>query len=133
MENDDDHETRLNIVYSNDHEHRNSYDKTTYLLPDGSNTVISEQLADAATENRAEGDFEYKINKEKLYLSETAGMTAHWNSGKGYTENSEAPISQSLWTRNISMQNRLSMIIKKDDYKGVAVNSLVTYEKSRRR
>ena len=50
--NDDDHETRLNIVYSNDHEHRNSYDKTTYLLPDGSNTVISEQLADAATENR---------------------------------------------------------------------------------
>ena len=48
--NDDDHETRLNIVYSNDHEHRNSYDKTTYLLPDGSNTVISEQLADAATE-----------------------------------------------------------------------------------
>lgn len=126
--NDDDHETRLNIVYSNDHEHRNSYDKTTYLLPDGSNTVISEQLADAATENRAEGDFEYKINKEKLYLSETAGMTAHWNSGKGYTDNSEAPISQSLWTRNISMQNRLSMIIKKDDYKGVAVNSLVTYE-----
>lgn len=120
-------EANVNLVYLNDREHRDSYEQTTYMLPDGTATVVEEQMASVVTENRLEGDFSYKLNKERSYVNNELSFSGGWQRGRGNL-NSEQAIAQRQVINTFSVSNRLHYIHKSDAYKGVEVNSRIRLE-----
>lgn len=117
----------MGIVYFNDHEKRNSYAETTYMLPGGSNTIIGEQMHDGNNTDRLEGNFSYEINREKLFFNEKMGLKGLWNRDKGIV-NTGRSIDQSLRMNDFRFVNELHGIVKKNDYRGVDISSKLTYE-----
>lgn len=120
-------EVNVNLVYLNDHEHRDSYEQTIYLLPDGMRTVVDEQMASAVTEDWLEGSFSYKQNAERKYVNEELAFSGGWQRGRGNLSGGQ-DIRQFQRINTFRLSNRLHYIRKSGDYKGVEVTSDVDME-----
>lgn len=115
-------EINVNIVYMNDHEKRNSYEQTIYMMPDGSPNAIEEEMASASTINKLEGNISYNRNKENNYLANDVSFSSEWERGIGNIFN-EQDINQSLKMKTFQASNALHWIRKKDEYKGIELES----------
>lgn len=117
----------VGLVYFNDHESRNSLAETTYIIPSGSNTVISEALHDGSNTDRVEGNFSYEINREKLFFKENISLKSSWYRDKGLVDTGRS-IDQTLVMNNFRFYDGMHWIVKKNDYQGVDISSKLTYE-----
>lgn len=120
-------EVNVNLVYLNDHEHRDSHEQTIYMLPDGTTTVVDEQMASAVTEDWLDGNLSYKLNKERKYVNNELAFSGVWQRGNGHITGGQ-DIAQRQEINTFSASNRLHYIHKSDEYKGVEVNSHVRLE-----
>lgn len=120
-------EVNVNLVYLNDHEHRDSHEQTIYMLPDGTITVVDEQMASAVTEDWLDGNLSYKLNKERKYVNNELAFSGVWQRGNGHITGGQ-DIAQRQEINTFSASNRLHYIHKSDEYKGVEVNSHVRLE-----
>lgn len=115
-------ETNLNLVYLNDHEHRDSYAQTLYLMPGESESVLDETMRSATTLDRLEGTLAYKRNEETAYLNNETSFSGEWE--RGYSRIvGETPIHQASETNTFQLTNRLNWIRKKSMYKGMEIVS----------
>ena len=112
-----DGELSMGVYYFNDRDKRSSYARSSYLLPDGSRTVINENLSSSELTNNMSVESEYKINKEKIFLNDKLNFRAGWLSGNGKIFNTDSTY-QHINTNNINISNSFNWIAKKGDYKG---------------
>lgn len=117
-----DNEMNVNIVYINDHEKRSSYAQTIYMMPDGSQNVIEEQMSSVSTTDKLEGNASYNRNKENSYFADDVIFSGEWERGIGDIINGEG-VNQSLKMKTFEVSNALHWIKKKDEYKGIELNS----------
>lgn len=118
----EDNKVNVNIVYINDHEKRNSQGKTIYMMPDGSQNVIEEQMSSAATTDKLEGNISYNRNEENNYLASDVNFSGEWERGIGDIFN-EQNVNQSLTMKTFQASNALHWIRKKNEYRGIRLNS----------
>ena len=117
-----DDETNINIVYMNDHEKRNSYGQTIYMMPDGGPNIIEEQMTSASTIDKLEGNISYNRNDENNYLADDVTFSSEWERGIGDIFN-EQDVNQSLKMKTLQISNALHWIRKRDEYKGIELDS----------
>jgi len=119
-------EINVNIVYMNDHERRSSYGQTIYMMPDGNQNVIEEQMTSVSTIDKLEGNISYNRNEENDYLANDVIFSSEWERGIGDIFN-EQSINQSLKMKTFQASNALHWIRKKDEYKGIEIDSHTSF------
>lgn len=121
-----DGELSMGVCYFNDRDKRHSYSSSSYLLPDGSRTVINENMSSSELANNMSVESEYKINKEKIFLNDKLNFQAGWLSGNGKILSVDSTY-QHINTNNINISNSFNWIAKKGDYKGWNIASSEGY------
>lgn len=116
-------EINANFTYFNDHEHRQSYDETIYLMPDGTRNTVIEQLASSTTTDKAEGHLSYNRNEEHLYLIDDLHLSGVWERGYGNISDDQKPCSQSINMKTLEVNNKLHWVKRQGEYKGIELFS----------
>ncbi|MGP1481680.1 MAG: hypothetical protein ACTTJL_08320 [Hoylesella enoeca] len=121
-----DHATlNYNFNYSHTLLHGNSFSRTTYLLPDGSERLLTEDIADRNHTNSAHLQLIYEKNAEHRFLNNTLSIFGQWNKGRGNILsnnliNSFLPggtggassVSQVLHYRSLGITNRTRLVLR---------------------
>lgn len=94
-----------NFNYGHNYTHGNSFSRTTYILPDGSNLLLTEDIADRTETDAAELQLTYERNAERHFLNNTLSLSGKWNEGRG-TVLSDGDIQQASHYRSLSLSNR---------------------------
>ncbi len=90
-----------NFNYSHNLSRGNSFVQTTYLLPDASKLLLTEDIADRTHANAADLQLIYEKNTSCRFLNNTLSFSGKWNEGRGDI----ASTSQDLHYRSLSLGN----------------------------
>ena len=112
-----------NFNYSHNLSHGNSFSQTTYLFPDDSEMLLTEDIADRTHTNSANLQLTYEKNTKNEFLDNRLSISGLWNEGRGNIisnkpnntfligENGgETSISQALHYRSLEMTNRTHLV-----------------------
>jgi hypothetical protein len=109
-----DNETmNYNFNYSYNLSHGNSVSQTTYILPDNSELLLSENISDRIHTNSAELQLIYEKNAERLFLNNTLLAYGQWNEGRGNVSSGlqgENTIAQASHYRSLGLVNNTRMV-----------------------
>lgn len=108
------HQTlNYNFNYSHQLSHGNSFSQTTYILPDDSEVLLSEDIADRIHTNAADLQLTYENNADRLYFNNTLSISGRWNEGRGsVTSGSQESglIRQASHYRSLGLTNKTRMV-----------------------
>ncbi len=95
-----------NLNYSHNLSRGNSFSQTTYILPDASELVLTEDIADRTHTNSANLQLTYEKNKARRFINNTLSFSGKWNEGRGNVN----ATSQALHHRSLSLTNRTDFV-----------------------
>lgn len=128
-----------NFNYSHNFVHGQSFSQTTYLLPDGTQQLLLENIADSTHTNTANLQLVYEKNQQYRYLKNTLSLWGRWDDGRGSIRsehnqpsladgtNGESSISQDLHYRSLGLINNTRWVYrtaKGGGFEWVSTNSL---------
>lgn len=102
-----------NFNYSHNLSHGNSFSQTTYILPDNSELLLSENISDRIHTNSANLQLTYEKNTERLFLNNTLSAYGQWNEGRGTVSSGlqgENTIAQASHYRSLGLANKTRMV-----------------------
>lgn len=109
-----DNETmNYNFNYSHNLSHGNSFSQTTYILPDNSELLLSENISDRIHTNSADLQLTYEKNAEHLFINNTLSAYGQWNEGRGTVSSGlqgEDAIAQASHYRSLGLANKTRMV-----------------------
>lgn len=105
-----DTELKYNLNYSHNLSHGTSFSRTTYVMPDGSSVLLTEDVSDRITTDKAKLQLSYEDNAERHYLCNTLLLSGNWNSGRGQVMSNAEEIAQASRYRNLSVANRTEWV-----------------------
>jgi hypothetical protein len=109
-----DHKTlNYNLNYSHNQSHGNSFSQTTYILPDDSEVLLTENIADRIHTNAADLQLTYENNADRLYLNNTLSLSGRWNEGRGTVVSGSEKVDdirQASHYRSLSLTNKTRMV-----------------------
>ena len=109
-----DNETmNYNLNYGHNLSHGNSFSQTTYILPDNSKLLLSENISDRIHTNSADLQLTYEKNSERLFLNNTLSTYGQWNEGRGTVSSGllgENVVAQASHYRSLGLANKTRMV-----------------------
>lgn len=69
--------------YSQNISRGNSFSQTTYMLPDGTNLLLTEKISDRTHINIADLQLAYEKNTARKYINNTLSVFGRWEEGRG--------------------------------------------------
>lgn len=103
----------LNVTYYHNKETRQSFERTSYLLPDNGSFAITENISSLSVSNHIDGQFRYTFNKNSCYFNNYLNVAGEWNDGKGYVQ-TDQNIRQ-MQSNNAFGVNHILHFIKRGD------------------
>ena len=103
-------EIKYNITYRHDIQRQSSYSQTTYLLPDVSTRMMTEDISARNTTNAATMQLHFENNGSKTYLKNTLDLSGNWSDDNGLTLSNNARIPQHAFNRNLGLNNHTEWI-----------------------
>lgn len=94
-----------NLHYEHDIRHGTSLSRTTYVMADGSNLVMNENIADHYTTNQADLQLVYENNSKKEYLHNKLTLSGSWKESGGEVLSNEKNIAQHAYHRTFGLKN----------------------------
>ncbi len=91
-----------NLNYSHNLSRGSSYARTTYILPDGTDILLTEDISDRIHTNVADLKLTYEKNASQQFLNNTFSLSGKWNEGQGVV----SAITQTLHYRSLALNNR---------------------------
>ena len=91
-----------NLNYSHNLSRGSSYFRTTYILPDGTDILLTEDISDRIYTNAADLQLIYEKNAKRQFLNNTLVLSGKWKEGTG----SASTIEQALHYRSLALNNR---------------------------
>ena len=91
-----------NLNYSHNLSRGSSYARTTYILPDGTDILLTENISDRIHTNAADLKLTYEKNARRQFLNNTFSLSGKWNEGQGVV----SAITQTLHYRSLALNNR---------------------------
>lgn len=98
-----------NINYQHNYSKGESYASTAYILPDGSNILLTEDIADNNHTDAVDLQLIYEKNEKMSFLNNTLTMSGKWNEARGWIQ-SLNNISQALHYRSLGLKNRTKWV-----------------------
>lgn len=95
-----------NFNYSHQLSRGSSFAQTTYLLPNGSQVLLTEDIADRTHTNSTDLQLTYEKNTSRRFLNNTLTLTGRWDEGRG----TSSFVSQSLHYRSLGLSNRTRIV-----------------------
>ena len=90
-----------NLNYSHNLSRGSSYARTTYILPDGTSRLLTEDISDRTHTNAADLKLTYEKNSSKEFLNNTLSLSGKWNEGYG----TASATTQTLHYRSLALNN----------------------------
>lgn len=90
-----------NLNYSHNLSRGSSYANTTYILPDGTDIMLTEDISDRTHTNAADLKLTYEKNASKEFLNNTLSLSGKWNEGYG----TASATTQALHYRSLALNN----------------------------
>jgi hypothetical protein len=118
----------FNLIYLNDHEKRDSYAKTSYLLPGQSTQTILEALSSSRNIDRLETELRYNVDESRNYFNNYLNVSGFWEKGAGDVSTDNEIIHQSIYRPTFSVQNTLQWVNNSEGKKGFELNSTVGFK-----
>ena len=91
-----------NLNYSHNLSRGSSYARTTYILPDGTDILLTEDISDRIHTNAADLKLIYEKNTSQQFLNNTFSLSGKWNKGQGNV----SAITQTLHCKSLALNNR---------------------------
>lgn len=109
-----DNETlNYNFNYSHDLSHGKSFSQTTYILPDDSELLLTENISDRIHTNSADLQLTYEKNAARLFINNTLSAYGQWNEGRGTVYSGSQggnAIAQASHYRSLGLANKTRMV-----------------------
>ncbi|MBQ0048474.1 MAG: hypothetical protein KBT33_13385 [Prevotellaceae bacterium] len=124
----DDATLNYNLNYRHNFARGESYASTTYIMPDGTNILLTEEIADHSHTDAADLQLTYEKNAEKRFLNNTLSLAGQWDEGRGTIHSSEN-ISQAMHYRSLALKNKTQWIHRTDNgggFEWTSTNSIST-------
>ncbi len=116
-----------NFNYSHNLSRGKAFSQTTYMLPDGTNLSLTENISDHTHINTADLQLAYEKNTKRKYLNNTLSVSGRWEEGHGNIVSSRMnslslqddasnedeetnSIAQSLHYRSIALINKTRLV-----------------------
>lgn len=108
-----------NFNYSHNYTHGNSFSRTTYILPDGSERLLTEDIADHIHTNSADIQLTYEKNTKRRFLNNTLSLYGKWQKGRGtivsgnqydIPSTDESSILQTSHYRSLGVSDRVNLV-----------------------
>ncbi|MCM1313509.1 MAG: hypothetical protein NC206_09170 [Bacteroides sp.] len=109
----DDATLHYNLNYYHHFSRGSSISQTTYILPDGSHLLLTEDIADRTHTDGADLQLTYEKNTKQQFLNNTLSLSGKWNEGRG-TVFSEGQFRQSLHYRSLALANQTRWVHRTD-------------------
>ncbi len=103
-------EIKYNITYRHDIQRQSSYSQTTYLLPNASTRMISEDISARNTTNATTVQLHLEDNGSKTYLKNTLDLAGNWSDDNGLVVANKASFLQHAFNRNLGLNNHTEWI-----------------------
>lgn len=117
-----------NLNYRHNFARGESYANTTYIMPGGTNFLLTEEIADHNHTDAADLQLTYEKNAEKRFLNNTLSLAGQWDEGRGTIHSSEN-ISQAMHYRSLALNNKTQWIHRTDNgggFEWTSTNSIST-------
>lgn len=117
-----------NLNYRHNFVRGESYANTAYIMPDGTNIMLTEEIADHNHTDAADLQLTYEKNAEKRFLNNTLSLAGQWDEGRG-TIHSAEHISQAMHYRSLALKNKTQWIRRTDNgggFEWTSTNSIST-------
>ena len=99
-----------NASYKYDLQRLESYARTTYTMPDGTQLLMTEDASSRHRQHHGEAELQYELNAEKLYIENTLNWTGEWNDSWGTILTSTDRIRQDARNRVMGLSDRLHWV-----------------------
>lgn len=120
-----------NFNYSHNLSRGNSFSQTTYLLPDESSLLLTEDISDRTHTNTADLQLTYEKNGRLRFLNNRLSVFGRWDEGRGSIRQSQADgeqgIGQALHRRSLGLTNHTRMVRRTEKgggFEWTSVNAL---------
>ena len=117
-----DQEWSVDAYYLNDCDNRYGNSVTSYLLPDGTQNVITEAISAGMDKDRLTVNGNMMMNREDTYLNAKVEGEAEWRHTLGKVSNGNM-IDQWATHKRLKAAGKINWIIKNDQNRGWEVNS----------
>ena len=99
-----------NASYKYDLQRLESYARTTYTMPDGTQLLMTEDASSRHRQHHGEEELQYELNTEKRYIENTLNWTGEWNDSWGTILTSTDRIRQDARNRVMGLNDRLHWV-----------------------
>ncbi len=99
-----------NASYRYDLQRLESYTRTTYSMPDGTQLLMTEDASSSQRQHHSEVELQYELNADKRYLSNELNWTGEWNDGRGTVLTNSDRIRQDARNRVMGLSDRLHWV-----------------------
>ena len=113
----------VNAMYSNSVTNLATYHRTNYLLPDGTDRLLIEDMNSHTVENSAEAQLMYEKNKSKLYIKNTFDVKGIWNDDRGFIGGGTKDINQLYNSHTLGLHDNFNMVYRTKKNGGFKYNS----------
>lgn len=123
-----------NVNYAHNFSRGNSFSQTTYLLPDESSLLLTEDISDRTHTNTADLQLTYEKNGRLRFLNNRLSIFGRWDEGRGSIRQAQAEaeqgIGQALHYRSLGLANHTRMVRRTEKGGGFEWTSINAFSSS---
>ncbi|MBQ0021217.1 MAG: TonB-dependent receptor [Bacteroidales bacterium] len=119
-----------NASYKYDLQRLESYARTSYTMPDGTQLLMTEDASSRQRQHHSEVELQYELNADKRYLSNTLNWTGEWNDGWGTTLTTSDRIRQDARNRVMGLSDRLHWVHRTASGGGFDMSSTASFSRN---
>ena len=116
--------------YHYDLQRMESYARTTYTMPDGTQLLMTEDVRSRQRQHHGEVELQYELNADKRYLENTLNWTGEWNDGWGTVLSNSDRIRQDARNRVIGLSDRMKWVHRTAKGGGFEMNSNASFSRN---
>lgn len=123
----------VNAQYTNSINDLSVYRRTTYLLPDGDERLLVEDMNGHYGNNAAEIQIMTEKNKSRIYIKNTFDMKGIWNDNNGFIAGALSGVDQSFSSHTLGLHNNFNMVYRTKNKGGFKYNSDLSFRSTPQR
>ena len=119
-----------NASYKYDLQRLESYARTTYTMPDGTQLLMTEDASSRHRQHHSEAELQYELNADKRNLENTLNWTGEWNDSWGTVLSNSDRIRQDARNWVMGLSDRLHWVHRTAKGGGFDISSNASFSRN---
>lgn len=113
---------KTNVLFYRNEDKRHGFSRTSYLIPGKEEQIVEEDISARATVNNLDGEIDYELNKDRIFLNNNLRISGSWDDQTGNVITAKH-IHQQLDNKSFSVTNNTKWVKRSENDKGLEVES----------